>query len=59
MLYSTPKKYVEEIKKTNETWSVRKDDTFPYSQSINSFWSGFYSSRPVLKEKARSLSHLL
>lgn len=59
MFYSTPKRYVEEIKKTKENWSVRKDDTFPYSQSLNSFWSGFYSSRPILKEKARSLSHLL
>ena len=31
MFYSTPKKYVEEIKKTDEKWSIRKDDTFPYS----------------------------
>lgn len=60
--YSTPTRFYEELKKENEQnstnivekggWPLRKDDTFPYgaqSRDGVAFFSGYYSSRPLLK----------
>lgn len=41
---------------TDNGWTVRKDDTFPYQPSKTSFLSGYYSARPHLKKKVREFT---
>lgn len=33
IIYSTPQKYVDALKKENLVWPVRRDDSLPYSQA--------------------------
>ena len=40
-------------------WSIKRDDFFPYSDFTNSFWSGYYTSRPSLKKFERIGSSFL
>lgn len=67
--YSTPTRFYERVKIENEMnktnivepggWPVRRDDTFPYaaaSKDGTAFFSGYYSSRPILKEALRRLT---
>lgn len=44
--YSTPSKYVDAIKSYNATWPVKYDDMFPYSSAPDSYWTGYFTSRP-------------
>ncbi|XP_046293708.1 lysosomal alpha-mannosidase isoform X1 [Marmota monax] len=53
VLYSTPACYLWELHKANLTWSVKKDDFFPYADGPHMFWTGFYTSRPALKRFER------
>ena len=57
MMYSTPQRYVEALKKgADMRYSIHRDDSFPYNQNPNEFWSGFYSTRPYLKKILRQTS---
>lgn len=49
LLMSTPQRYVDALKKTNTVFPTYYNDMFPYSDSENEYWSGFYSSRPGSK----------
>lgn len=50
LVYSTPSCYLKNIhKQTHITWPVKLDDFFPYADSHNSYWTGYYTSRPGLK----------
>ncbi|XP_004635625.1 lysosomal alpha-mannosidase isoform X2 [Octodon degus] len=53
VLYSTPACYLWELNKANLTWSVKKDDFFPYADGPHMFWTGYFSSRPALKRYER------
>jgi lysosomal alpha-mannosidase len=59
--YSTPTEYLAAMKSVNkewteakgsnvtkemEGWPIRKEDSFPYSQTNDIFINGFYSTRP-------------
>jgi len=64
--WSTPSKYLAAIQevnddweedKTQEGWPIRRDDSFPYSQNVGSFMSGFYTSRPHLKKNIRDFAN--
>jgi len=56
--YSTPTKYVEEVKKMpKKNMLVHRDDAFPYSLNQDQFWSGFYSTRPLFKSLERRTSN--
>jgi hypothetical protein len=53
--FSTATRYVNAVSqknnqevnnKTNFAWPIRRDDTFPYAQNPNQYWSGYYSTRP-------------
>lgn len=37
-------------------WKIRRDDTFPYQPTKNTFLSGYYSARPHLKQKVRDFT---
>lgn len=40
----------------SEGFTIRRDDSFPYAQRKNEYWSGFYTSRPQLKKLLRTTS---
>ena len=47
---STPSAYLEALKKENITFQVRYEDSMPYSDAENDYWSGYFSSRPGAKK---------
>lgn len=55
-LYSTPSYYTEAKNVANESWPLKTDDYFPYADSLNAYWTGFFTSRPALKRYVRMLS---
>ncbi|KAA8547520.1 hypothetical protein F0562_003949 [Nyssa sinensis] len=55
-LYSTPSIYTDAKNAANESWPLKTDDYFPYADSANAYWTGFFTSRPALKRYVRMLS---
>ncbi|KAL8472457.1 hypothetical protein ACS0TY_029611 [Phlomoides rotata] len=55
-LYSTPSMYADAKHAANETWPLKLDDYFPYADSSNAYWTGYFTSRPALKRYVRMLS---
>ncbi|KAG6700778.1 hypothetical protein I3842_08G130500 [Carya illinoinensis] len=55
-LYSTPSIYTDAKNAANESWPLKTDDYFPYADGANSYWTGFFTSRPALKRYIRVLS---
>ncbi|XP_076960936.1 putative alpha-mannosidase At5g13980 [Bidens hawaiensis] len=55
-LYSTPSIYTDAKHAETDTWSLKKDDYFPYASDINTYWTGYFTSRPALKGYVRMLS---
>ena len=49
LFYSTPSCYLQEVHRANLSWSVKKDDFFPYASDPHAFWTGYFTSRPALK----------
>jgi hypothetical protein len=54
--YSTPSQYIDAIRKENLEYPVKYDDLFPYSDGKDSYWTGFFTSRPNLKGFIRRAS---
>ena len=58
-LYSTPACYLNAInKETGITWPTKKDDFFPYASSKQSYWTGYFTSRPTYKYHERRANSL-
>ncbi|KAM4707731.1 epididymis-specific alpha-mannosidase [Discoglossus pictus] len=58
--YATLGDYFKNIYNRNLTWEVRNNQDFlPYSSDLYQAWTGFYTSRNVLKGLARRASALL
>ncbi|XP_070572085.1 lysosomal alpha-mannosidase-like isoform X2 [Ptychodera flava] len=57
-LYSTPACYLYALNQANKTWTTKDDDFMPIGEP-NSYWTGFYTSRPALKLYAREASKIL
>lgn len=58
--YSTPSKYFEEIFENVENWpSYENEDFFPYADSGDSIWTGYFTSRPYLKGMVREAGNYL
>ncbi|KAL0244362.1 hypothetical protein GEMRC1_008446 [Eukaryota sp. GEM-RC1] len=53
IFWSTPEMYLEAINKEKKEFPVFYNDFFPYADNSDSYWSGFYSTSPVLKGKVR------
>ena len=58
-IYSTPEEYLKQIKKLDIKFPTRTDDLMPYSDKYDSYWTGFYSSRPNDKSFFRSATSLM
>ncbi|XP_077246588.1 alpha-mannosidase-like [Tasmannia lanceolata] len=54
--YSTPSIYTDAKNAANESWPLKTDDYFPYADSQNAYWTGYFTSRPSLKKYVRMLS---
>ena len=52
-MYSTPTQYIDALKKEDIEWPVRYDDMFPYADSPDEYWTGYFSSRADKKEEDR------
>ncbi len=59
VLYSTPEMYTMAKYSEKKRWDVKFDDFLPYSHKNQSFWSGYYTSRPALKRLERVGSSFL
>ena len=57
--YSTPSMYVAAKNAEPVQWTVKTDDHFPYADGDNSYWTGYFTSRPALKRYIRETSALL
>ncbi|CAH1413663.1 unnamed protein product [Lactuca virosa] len=55
-LYSTPSIYTDAKLASNVSWPLKTHDYFPYADSGDSYWTGYFTSRPALKGYIRSLS---
>ncbi|KAL8240385.1 hypothetical protein R6Q59_013740 [Mikania micrantha] len=55
-LYSSPSVYADAKFASNISWPLKTDDYFPYADGGNSYWTGYFTSRPALKGYIRSLS---
>ncbi|XP_059640805.1 alpha-mannosidase [Cornus florida] len=55
-LYSTPSIYTDAKNAANESWPLKTDDYFPYADRANAYWTGYFTSRPGLKQYVRMLS---
>ena len=54
--YSTPSDYIDKIKEYDIDWPTAEDDLYPYHDFRTSYWTGFYTSRPLLKQQIKKLS---
>ncbi|RWR73136.1 alpha-mannosidase-like protein isoform X1 [Cinnamomum micranthum f. kanehirae] len=55
-LYSTPSIYTDAKYAANESWPLKTDDFFPYADSANAYWTGYFTSRAALKGYVRAMS---
>ncbi|KAJ8001680.1 hypothetical protein DPEC_G00171970 [Dallia pectoralis] len=53
VLYSTPSCYLQELHRANLTWTLKRDDFFPYADAAHDLWTGYFTSRPALKRYER------
>lgn len=59
VFYSTPSCYLKALHNTGRRWSVKLDDFFPYADAINTYWTGYFTSRPSLKYHIRIGNNIL
>ncbi|XP_053673637.1 lysosomal alpha-mannosidase-like [Anopheles nili] len=59
VFYSTPSCYLKAVSKASVEWPTKSDDFFPYASDPNSFWTGYYTSRPTQKRYEREGNHFL
>ncbi|KAJ0693706.1 putative alpha-mannosidase [Helianthus annuus] len=55
-LYSSPSVYTDAKFASNMSWPLKTHDFFPYADGGDSYWTGYFTSRPALKGYVRSLS---
>ncbi|OMO99294.1 hypothetical protein COLO4_13370 [Corchorus olitorius] len=55
-LYSTPSIYTDAKYAMSKSWPLKTDDYFPYADNANSYWTGYFTSRPALKGYVRIMS---
>jgi hypothetical protein len=55
--YSTPSDYIDAIAALDIAWPTKYDDMFPYADNENSYWTGYFTSRPNHKGYIRTASH--
>ena len=59
VIYSTPSCYLEALKNSGYTFPTKSDDFFPYASDPNTYWTGFFTSRPTFKGYVRQTNNFL
>ncbi|XP_041674563.1 lysosomal alpha-mannosidase-like [Drosophila eugracilis] len=59
IFYSTPACYLNSVHKSVQSYPNKTLDFFPYGSDSNSFWTGYYTSRPTQKRFERDGNHIL
>ncbi|XP_046579073.1 lysosomal alpha-mannosidase-like isoform X2 [Haliotis rubra] len=59
VLYSTPTCYINSVNREAATFETMSTDFFPYGIIPNTYWTGFFTSRPGLKRHVKVASSLL
>ncbi|EDW77499.1 uncharacterized protein Dwil_GK24530 [Drosophila willistoni] len=59
VFYSTPSCYLNSLHESLQTWPNKTQDFFPYGSDTNSFWTGYFTSRPTQKRFERDGNHML
>ncbi|XP_052852729.1 lysosomal alpha-mannosidase-like [Drosophila gunungcola] len=59
IFYSTPGCYLNSVHKSVQSYPNKTLDFFPYGSDTNSFWTGYYTSRPTQKRFEREGNHIL
>ncbi|XP_078151980.1 alpha-mannosidase-like isoform X2 [Carex rostrata] len=54
--YSTPSIYIDLLNSLEDSWPLKYDDYFPYADKPNTYWTGYFTSRPAFKRYVRDLS---
>ena len=50
--------YINSVNAANLEWPTKYDDMFPYADKLDAYWTGYFTSRPILKEKIRRSSQI-
>ena len=58
-MYSSPSIYLKAKNAEQAAWTVKTDDFFPYADDADSYWTGYFTSRPALKRYIRIQSAFL
>ncbi|CAG2111338.1 unnamed protein product, partial [Medioppia subpectinata] len=53
VFYSTPTCYLAAVHQSNNIFTTKSDDFFPYAGDNNTYWTGYFTSRPALKRYER------
>lgn len=63
VLYSTPSCYTKAVNdyvnSNNQLLELKTDDFFPYADGPNTYWTGYFTSRPASKHFERQANNLL
>ncbi|KAH8410112.1 hypothetical protein KR009_006061 [Drosophila setifemur] len=59
LFYSTPACYLNSLHEGLQTWPNKTEDFFPYGSDDNSYWTGYFVSRPTQKRFERDGNHIL
>ncbi|XP_048480276.1 lysosomal alpha-mannosidase [Plutella xylostella] len=59
LFYSTPNCYLKAVHDANPTLPTKRDDFFPYASDPNSFWTGYFTSKPTIKLYEREGNNVL
>ena len=59
IFYSTTACYLYSLNQANVSWPLKMDDFFPYAHRPHSFWTGYFTSRPALKNFVRRANNYL
>jgi alpha-mannosidase len=49
VVYSTPNDYIKDVMAEDVEFPTYGDDFLPYADDGESYWTGYYASRPNLK----------
>jgi len=53
LVWSTLSEYFDSVKDSQNNWPVYTGEFFPYQDATDSYWTGYFTSRPALKDLAR------
>ena len=59
VLYSTPSCYIKALNDDALSYTTKKDDFLPYASDPHAYWTGYFTSRPALKDMVRKGNNLL